>query len=80
MMQMSMRMEMWQECKLCRCPLHNRDFVSLVMFGLSGEKPNYRVCPKCLNDLEEKAAKDRNYRERFRRFVKKQKELVNKER
>ena len=49
--------------------------MSLVMFGLSGEKPNYRVCPKCLNDLEEKAAKDKNYRERFRRFVKKQKEL-----
>ena len=70
MMQMSMRLEMWQECTVCRCPLHNRDFVSLVMLALSGEKPNYRVCPKCLNDLDDKASKDKNYRQRYKRFVK----------
>lgn len=71
-MRISMRLEMWQICKVCQSPLHQRDFVSLIVLGLSGEKPNYKICPKCLNDIDEKYSKDTNYRKRYKRFVKKQ--------
>jgi hypothetical protein len=71
-MEMSLRLEMWLECTVCHLPLHTRDKFELVLLGLSEEKINYQVCPKCINIVGEIDSKDPNYRRRYRRFVKKQ--------
>jgi hypothetical protein len=69
MMVMSMRMEMWLVCKLCRLPLHLRDEDAPVVFGVAS---SYEVCPKCSHNVGEIDSKDQNYRRRYRRFVEKQ--------
>lgn len=66
-----MRLELvqWQECATCNMPLNNysEDF-TVATFGT---EITYKFCPRCNREVDEDTEKDKNYRSRCRRLVKK---------
>lgn len=65
-----LRVKLALECPVChedRDPDAPRDtIVSAALYGTS----KYGVCPRCSRAVDDTRQKDRNYRARFRRFIK----------
>ncbi len=62
---MKLMMSLWQECATCQMPLHDHDGECI------GTELNYKVCPRCFKKVDEETEKNKNYRARWRRYVKK---------
>ena len=70
-MRLSLRLASFLECRVCRLnasrEVEKNLTAEVALFG----NTKYIKCPNCQKPVDERSAKDKNYRRRWRQFVRK---------